>query len=222
MANFGIGVESDGAPGGIAACSQQAGLKPVASPFGAIFTTILNRSGQDIRVFRLNNAGQRTSVSTPPAAPVGNDRSVRVLALRSSLIIVTDASDNCLEAILPGETTRTVTIRPPGGGGAGRNHDAATLAAARWRGRAATVHRRRAPRGAEIRADGRRRPGCHAATIGSHPGDLACAGRNAINDIRRRRPCRRRHLSCQVRQWHGRMADRHGSGRKDPPDCAGP
>jgi hypothetical protein len=119
MANFGIGVESDGAPGGIAACSQQAGLKPVASPFGAIFTTILNRSGQDIRVFRLNNAGQRTSVSTPPAAPVGNDRSVRVLALRSSLIIVTDASDNCLEAILPGETTRTVTIRPPGGGAPG-------------------------------------------------------------------------------------------------------
>jgi hypothetical protein len=113
-ANFGVEVEGDGAPGGIAACSQQSSLKPVASPFGPIFMTILNRSGHDIRVFRLDNAGQRTSVSTPPAAPLGNDRSVRVLASRSSPVIITDAWDNCLEAILPGETTRTVTIQPLG------------------------------------------------------------------------------------------------------------
>jgi hypothetical protein len=106
--------EGDGAPGGIAACSQQANLKPVASPFGPIFMKILNRSGQDIKVFRLSNTGQRDSVSMPPMPPVGNDRSVRILAQRSSLVIVTDASDNCLEAILPGETTRTVTVRPPG------------------------------------------------------------------------------------------------------------
>lgn len=114
-ADFGIGVESTGAPGGVAACSQQADLKPVATPFHPIFMTILNRSGQDIKVFRLNAVGQRTSVSTPLRMPVGNDRSARVLGDRSSLVIVTDASDNCLEAILPGETTRTVTVRPPGG-----------------------------------------------------------------------------------------------------------
>jgi hypothetical protein len=72
---------------------------------------LYNASGADIRVFALDFEGKRRrSVS------IGDDRSAPILTYIKRPWVVTDASGQCLEIILPGRSMRYLAIEPPGTG----------------------------------------------------------------------------------------------------------
>jgi len=102
--------DGDDTPGGLAACSQEQSLR--TSPGTAPIKLLLyNASGADIRVFALDFEGKRRrSVS------IGDDRSAPILTYIKRPWVVTDASGQCLEIILPGRSMRYLAIEPPGTG----------------------------------------------------------------------------------------------------------
>jgi hypothetical protein len=74
-----------------------------------------NDSGADIRLFALDGDGSRSRDLV-----IGDDRSASFLARVGQPWVVTDASGQCLEIIMPGQSTRFVTIPADARAQAGR------------------------------------------------------------------------------------------------------
>ena len=102
--------DGDDTPGGVVACAQEQTLKhsPGTAPIKLI---LYNGSGADIRVFELDFEGKRAR-----HVLIGDDRSAPIMTYISRPWVVTDASGQCLEIILPGHSTRRLAIQPPGTG----------------------------------------------------------------------------------------------------------
>jgi hypothetical protein len=111
-ANFQI--ESARASGGIVACSEESTLRSRGSTSFPFMMTIVNRTGGDINMFELSPSGDRSSNRIGPAPPMADGRSMQRMASATQPVVVTDGADRCLEIIMPGDTTRTVVVRPQG------------------------------------------------------------------------------------------------------------
>jgi hypothetical protein len=107
-------IESAGVPGGIVACSEEPTLTSRMSASFPFMMTIVNRTGDDINMFELSPSGDRSSNRIGPMPPIADDRSMQRMASATQPVVVTDGSDQCLEIIMPGDTTRTVVVRPKG------------------------------------------------------------------------------------------------------------
>jgi BlaR1 peptidase M56/Domain of unknown function (DUF3471) len=106
--------ESEGTPGAIVACAQEGTLKSQPSPSLPIIVTIVNHSGGDINLFDISNSGDRYSTSVTPLPPIADGQSRPHRAGATHPLVVTDEAGVCLEIIIPGDSTRTVVIRPKG------------------------------------------------------------------------------------------------------------
>ena len=102
--------DGDDTPGGTVACAQEQTLKR-SSGTAPIKLLLYNASGADIRVFELDFEGKRAR-----QVLIGDDRSAPLMTYISRPWVVTDASGQCREIILPGHSTRYLTISPPGTG----------------------------------------------------------------------------------------------------------
>ena len=103
--------DGNDAPGGLAACSDEQGLR-ARSDTAPIKLLIYNGSGRDIRVFKLGAEGKRSSGGT-----VGEEMSFPIMTNVDSPWVIADASGKCLEIVLPGQQTRYYTIAESRNGG---------------------------------------------------------------------------------------------------------
>jgi hypothetical protein len=98
--------DGDDTPGGVAACSEEASLKP--SPDKAPIRLVLfNDTGADINLVSVDADGQRTRRGT-----IGTDRSGSILSYVARPWIITDAAGTCLEIVWPGQRTRFLAVHP--------------------------------------------------------------------------------------------------------------
>ena len=96
--------DGDDTPGGVAACSEEASLKP--SPDKAPIRLLLfNDTGADINLVSVDADGQRTRRGT-----IGTDRSGSILSYVARPWIITDAAGTCLEIVWPGQRTRFLLV----------------------------------------------------------------------------------------------------------------
>jgi len=102
--DLGFRPDGDGTPGRILACAQEQTLKAVQDTVH-IQLTLYNDSGADIHVFALDGDGTRSRDLV-----IGDARSVPFIAHVGQPWVVTDASGQCLEIIMPGQSTRFLTI----------------------------------------------------------------------------------------------------------------
>ncbi len=96
--------DGDGTPGEVVACAQEQTLRrtPGAVPIQIWF---YNDTGADIRVFALDGEGGRSR-----EAAIGDDRSVPMLTTVGHPWLVTDGAGQCLEVVMPGQSTRHVVV----------------------------------------------------------------------------------------------------------------
>jgi Domain of unknown function (DUF3471) len=97
--------DGDSTPGEILTCAQEQMLKAVRDTV-PIQLLLYNDSGGDIRLFALDDDGKRSRDLV-----IGDDRSTPFWAHVGQPWVVTDASGQCLEIIMPGQSTRFLTIR---------------------------------------------------------------------------------------------------------------
>jgi hypothetical protein len=96
--------DGDGTPGEVLTCAQEQALKAVPDTV-PIQLLLYNDSGADVRAFGLDGDGRRSGDLT-----IGDERSTLFLAHIGQPWVVTDASGQCLEIIIPGQRTRFLTI----------------------------------------------------------------------------------------------------------------
>ncbi len=97
--------DGDSTPGEILTCAQEQTLKAVPETV-PIQLFVYNASGVDIRAFALDGDGERSR-----ALMIGDARPTSFLARVGQPWVVTDASGQCLEIIMPGQSTRYLTIQ---------------------------------------------------------------------------------------------------------------
>jgi hypothetical protein len=102
--DLGFRPDGDSTPGEILTCAQEQTLKAVQNTV-PIQLLLYNDSGADIRAFALDGDGRRSRDLL-----IGDDRSAAFLAHVFQPWVVTDASGQCLEIIMPGQNTRFLTI----------------------------------------------------------------------------------------------------------------
>jgi hypothetical protein len=95
--------DGDGTPGGVVTCADQP--LPRVPQTVPIELLLYNDSGADIHASPLEGDGRRSRDLT-----VGDDRSARFLAQVGQPWVITDASGECLEIVMPGQRTRFLTI----------------------------------------------------------------------------------------------------------------
>jgi BlaR1 peptidase M56/Domain of unknown function (DUF3471) len=103
--DMGFRGDGDNTPGEILTCAQEQMLKAVPETV-PIQLFVYNASGVDIRAFALDGDGKRSR-----ALMIGDDRPTSFLARVGQPWVVTDASGQCLEIIMPGQSTRYLTIQ---------------------------------------------------------------------------------------------------------------
>jgi BlaR1 peptidase M56/Domain of unknown function (DUF3471) len=96
--------DGDGTPGEVLTCAQEQ-TSPPARQTVPIELLIYNDSGADIHAIALDGDGKRSRDLT-----LGEDRSARFLAHVGQPWLVTDASGQCVEIVMPGQRTRFLTI----------------------------------------------------------------------------------------------------------------
>jgi hypothetical protein len=102
--------DGNGAPGGVAACSDEQGLKSQGDT-APIKLLLYNGSGTDIQLYKLDTEGKRTAQGM-----IGDNMSSSILAYIDSPWVIADTSGKCLEIVLPGQRTRLHTVeRSPAG-----------------------------------------------------------------------------------------------------------
>jgi beta-lactamase regulating signal transducer with metallopeptidase domain len=102
--------DGNGAPGGVAACSDERGLKSQGDT-APIKLLLYNGTGTDIQLYKLDTEGKRVAQGM-----IGDNMSSSVLAYIDSPWVIADASGACLEIVLPGQRTRLHTVeRSPAG-----------------------------------------------------------------------------------------------------------
>jgi hypothetical protein len=97
--------DGDSTPGEILTCAQEQTLQ-AAEATVPIQLLIYNASGVDIRAFALDGEGKRSR-----ALMIGDDRSAAFLAHVGEPWVFTDASGQCLEIMMPGQSMRYLTIQ---------------------------------------------------------------------------------------------------------------
>ncbi len=103
--DMGFRGDGDSTPGEILSCAQEQTLQAAGATV-PIQLLIYNASGVDIRASALDGDGKRSRVLM-----IGNERSAAFLAHVGEPWIFTDASGQCLEIIMPGQSTRYLTIQ---------------------------------------------------------------------------------------------------------------
>ena len=102
--------DGNGAPGGVAGCSDERGLKSQGDT-APIKLLLYNGTGTDIQLYKLDTEGKRIAQGM-----IGDNMSSSVLAYIDSPWVIADASGTCLEIVLPGQRTRLHTVeRSPAG-----------------------------------------------------------------------------------------------------------
>jgi hypothetical protein len=96
--------DGDDTPGEILTCAQEQTLK-AAGDTVPIQLLLYNDSGADIRAFALDGDGRRSRELV-----IGDDRSVPFLAHVGQPWVVTDGAGQCLAIMMPGQSTRFLTI----------------------------------------------------------------------------------------------------------------
>jgi beta-lactamase regulating signal transducer with metallopeptidase domain len=96
--------DGDSTPGEILTCAQEQTLKAVRDAM-PIQLQLFNESGADIHAFALDGDGRRSR-----DLMIGDDRSPQFLAHVGEPWVITDVSGQCLEIIMPGQSTRFLTI----------------------------------------------------------------------------------------------------------------
>jgi hypothetical protein len=91
-------------PGGIAACSSEAGLKAISDTV-PIKLVVYNGTGGKLQLYRLDTDGKRLAQGT-----IGEEVSSQILTHVDNPLVVADASGKCLEVVLPGQQTRFHTV----------------------------------------------------------------------------------------------------------------
>jgi hypothetical protein len=112
--DIGFRGDGDSTPGGILTCAQEQTLQAAGATV-PIQLFIYNASGVDIRAFALDGDGKRSRALT-----IGDDRPTSFLARVGQPWVFTDASGQCLEIIMPGQSTRYLTLPADARGQAGR------------------------------------------------------------------------------------------------------
>jgi beta-lactamase regulating signal transducer with metallopeptidase domain len=110
--------DGNDAPGGVAACSDEPGLRsrPDTAPVHLLF---YNSTGTGIQLFKLNSEGKRNAEGT-----IGENMSSSILTSVDSPWVVADSSGKCLEIVLPGQSTRYHTIEAAAGADGQPEHPA--------------------------------------------------------------------------------------------------
>jgi hypothetical protein len=98
--------DGDSMPGEILPCAQEHALKAVRDTVPIQLQLYNERAVADIRAFALDGDGRRSR-----DLMIGDDRSATFLAHVGQPWVVTDASGQCLEIIIPGQSTRSLIIR---------------------------------------------------------------------------------------------------------------
>jgi hypothetical protein len=98
--------DGDDTPGGVAACSEEASLKPSPDKV-PIRLLLFNDTGADINLVSVDADGQRTRRGT-----ISTDRSGSILSYVARPWIITDAAGTCLEIVWPGQRTRFLAVHP--------------------------------------------------------------------------------------------------------------
>jgi Domain of unknown function (DUF3471). len=102
--------DGNDAPGGVAACSDEQGLKSQGDT-APIKLLLYNGSGADIQLYKLDSDGKRTAQGM-----IADNMSSSILAYVDSPWVIADTSGKCLEIVLPGQRTRYHTVeRSPAG-----------------------------------------------------------------------------------------------------------
>jgi beta-lactamase regulating signal transducer with metallopeptidase domain len=112
VADFNFRLDGDGTPGGVAACALEPTLH--AAPNAAPITlSLTNRSGADLRLFWLDQAGRRQSQGT-----LANSASIDMPTSVIRPLVIADQTGQCREIVLPGQLTRFYAVQagapPPG------------------------------------------------------------------------------------------------------------
>jgi hypothetical protein len=100
--------DGDGTLGGVADCAAEATLKSEDGT-APIRLSLINRSGDDIRLFSLRHNHERVA-----SGEVGPDRSTDVLTAVGHPMIITDQAGQCRAIVLPGQYTRFYVVEPSG------------------------------------------------------------------------------------------------------------
>ena len=103
--------DGNDARGGIAACSDEQGLKSTGGT-APIHVLLYNATGAAIQLYKLEAGGKRTAQGA-----IGENMSLSVLTTVDTPWVVTDASGKCLEIVLPGQQTRYHTVEGIGADG---------------------------------------------------------------------------------------------------------
>jgi hypothetical protein len=98
----------DGTPGGIAECALEPRLK-ASSGAVPIRLSLINRSGGEVLLLRLDAAGRRV-----PSEMIESDTTIHISTDVGRPYLVADRAGKCREIILPGEATRFHVIEPVG------------------------------------------------------------------------------------------------------------
>jgi hypothetical protein len=91
-------------PGGMAPCSEEAGLRSRGNT-APIRLQVYNNSGGDIHLYELDSQGKRIARNT-----IGDETTSLVLTYVDHPWVVADASGQCLEIVLPGQRTRYFNV----------------------------------------------------------------------------------------------------------------
>jgi hypothetical protein len=102
--DIGFRADGDSTPGEMLTCAQEQTLQAAGATV-PIQLLIYNASGVDVRAFALDGEGKRSR-----ALMIGDDGSAAFPAHVGEPWVFTDASGQCLEIIMPGQSTRYLTI----------------------------------------------------------------------------------------------------------------
>src|SRR5262249_60311181 len=100
--------DGDDTPGGVVACSEERTLK-ASTGAAPIRLLLYNASGNDIQLIGLDRDGKRA----PPHSTIGEDASSSILTSVGSPWVITDASGQCVEIVLPGQRPPHLSSQPP-------------------------------------------------------------------------------------------------------------
>jgi hypothetical protein len=96
--------DGDSTPGEMLTCAREQTLQAAGANV-PIQLLIYNASGADVRAFALDGDGKRSR-----ALMIGDDRSAAFMARVGEPWVFTDASGQCLEIMMPGQSMRYLTI----------------------------------------------------------------------------------------------------------------
>ncbi len=109
LEDLGFNPSGDETQGAVEACTLEATLDSSHQTV-PIRISLVNRSGTDLKLFELDNSGNRVAQGTLHQ----DDRTRRLLTYVHRPLVITNESGECREIVLPGLATRVHVIEPQG------------------------------------------------------------------------------------------------------------